>query len=126
MSITMKELNSHNFPMTPEIDENLGILLNRINLFRHVWGKDMYVTSGLRSAEEQARLIKAGRSTATKSLHLKGAAVDIFDHTCALYNFCKANEQLLIDCQLWCEERQGPWQHFQIFPPKSKKRWFNP
>lgn len=27
---------------------------------------------------------------------------------------------------LWFEVRQGPWQHFQIVPPASGKRWFYP
>jgi hypothetical protein len=120
--ITMQELNPHNYPTTPEIDTNLAILLERINKVRDAYNIPMIVTSGLRSEADQMRI----NPKAPHSNHKIGAAVDIFDKDAALYNWCKANEVLLVEIGLWMEERQGEWQHFQIFPPKSQHRWFSP
>jgi hypothetical protein len=60
------------------------------------------------------------------SAHLKGCAVDIYDPDGDLYKWVKDNEALTAEVGLWMEERQGPWQHFQTYPPASGKRWFNP
>jgi len=124
--ITLKELNRFNLPTTPEIDKNLAILLERLNLIRVAYGKPLFITSGLRSQAQQSALIRSGKSTAPHSNHLVGAAVDIGDQSGDFYDWCQANESILEEAQLWCENRQGPWQHLQIFPPKSGKRWFNP
>lgn len=120
--ISFGELNPHNYSITPEVDENLKTLMARINIVRAAYGVPMTVTSGLRSIADQARI----NPSAPKSNHLIGAAVDIADGDGKVYDWCKANEQVLVDAGLWCEERQGGWQHFQIFPPKSGKRWFQP
>lgn len=124
--IILKELNIHNYPTTPDIDSNLYKLLTAINIIRTDWGKPMIVTSGLRSEQDQQKLIADGKSNAHKSNHLIGAAVDILDEDGSLNKYLKCNDKLLEDAGLWCEERQGNWQHFQIFPPKSGNRWFKP
>jgi len=124
--VTLKDLNSHNYPTTKEIDDNLNILLARINLLEQEYGKQFHVTSGLRSEAQQKQLISQGRSNATKSNHLIGAAVDILDIDGKLYDWCKAHTDALESTGLWCEERMGGWQHFQIYPPKSGHRWFFP
>lgn len=124
--ISETELNPHEYPTSNETRINLAELLKRINAVRKAYGKPMIITSGLRSPEDQKKLIAAGRSTATKSNHLTGCAVDILDTDKQLWQWCKDNTELLTDIGLWMEERQGPWQHFQTVPPKSKKRWFNP
>ncbi len=124
--ITLKELNKDSLPTTPEIDKNLQTLLNAISRIRMAYNKPMIVTSGLRSKAKQEALIAQGKSNAPMSKHLIGAAVDISDPLGNLYNWCKVNEQVLIDTGLYCEERMGGWQHFQIFPPKSGHRWFFP
>ena len=82
----------------------------------------MIVTSGVRSEADQARI----NPSAPRSKHIIGAAVDIADADGSLYAWCKENEAELEAAELWCEERQGGWQHFQCIPPKSGKRWFNP
>lgn len=120
--ISSKELNPHGYPTTKEQDYNLAILLERINKLRAAWGKPMTVTSGLRSEADQARI----NPSAPKSKHLIGAACDIYDPKGDLNAWCKANESVLTSCELWCEERQGAWQHFQSLPPKSNGRWFFP
>jgi uncharacterized protein YcbK (DUF882 family) len=120
--ISLEELNPHSYPTTAEIGKNLSDLQIAINKVRSAWGTPMIVTSGLRSQADQARI----NPSAPKSNHLIGAAVDISDPSGALNKWCKANEAILSGAGLWCEERQGGWQHFQIFPPKSGHRWFNP
>lgn len=124
--ISLHELNEHNFPTTPEIDANLAILLDRINKVRTAWGKPMIVTSGLRDEAKQQALIAEGKSNAPHSHHLTGEAVDILDEDGSLHAWTKENEKLMEEIGLWMEERQGPWQHYQIVPPKSGHRWFLP
>lgn len=124
--ISLKELNPHNYPTTPKIDANLAILYTRLNRVRGAYGKPMTITSGLRSDAQQQALIKAGKSNAPKSKHLLGQAADVADGDGKFYDWCKANSELLKEVGLWCEERQGGWQHLQTLPPKSGKRWFNP
>lgn len=120
--ITLKELNPHDYKLNEEQEANIKILHERINIIRSNYGKPMIVTSGVRNEADQARINPA----APKSNHLKAAACDIYDKDGELYKWCKANEALLVHVGLWCEEQQGPWQHFQIFPPKSGNRFFKP
>lgn len=124
--ISEKELNEHGYATTPEIDKNLAILLDRLNRIRVAWGKPMTITSGLRSSAQQEALIRAGKSNAPRSKHLVGAAADVADDDGSFYDWCRGNEALLEEVGLWCETRQGGWQHMQIFPPASGKRWFIP
>jgi hypothetical protein len=121
--IELKELNSKAYPTTPEIDSNLQILLERVNKIRVEWGKPMKVTSGLRSQADQQRINPA----APKSKHLLGQAVDIYDPDLSLTAWLKENgSQRLIDAQLWCEEGNRNWVHFQCVSSKSGNRWFLP
>lgn len=121
--IELKELNLHGYETTPEIDNNLQILLERVNKIREQWGKPMTVTSGLRSQADQQRI----NPSAPKSNHLIGAAVDIYDPDLSLTAWLKENgSQRLIDAQLWCELGNKNWVHFSIYPPKSGHRWFYP
>jgi uncharacterized protein YcbK (DUF882 family) len=124
--ISLLELNEHAYPTTPEIDANLLILLDKINQVRTAYNIPMIVTSGLRDEAQQTALIAAGKSNAPKSHHLVGEAVDILDEDGKLYDWTKANEELMETVGLWMEERQGPWQHYQIVPPGSGNRWFIP
>jgi hypothetical protein len=124
--IDLSELNPHNYDRMDDVLSNLKDLQCRLNWVRKENGKPMIVTSGLRSDEDQEKLIAAGKSNATKSNHLTGKAADILDEDGSLYRWCKDNDRLLISYGLWMEERQGPWQHFQICPPRSGSRWFNP
>lgn len=101
--IALKELNSSNFPTTPEIDSNLAILLERVNKIRSEWGKPMTVTSGLRSMEDHLRIyadkgITDPSKIPMKSKHLVGAAVDISDPDLEITAWLKENDsQRLID-----------------------------
>lgn len=121
--ISLQELNSHNYPTTPEIDTNLNTLLTRVNLIRLGWGKPMIVTSGLRSQADQQRI----NPSAPKSNHLIGAACDISDPNLELTAWLKDNDsKRLADAGLWCEAGNKNWVHFQIFAPHSGSQWFWP
>ncbi|NDE09892.1 MAG: hypothetical protein EBZ95_04910 [Chitinophagia bacterium] len=135
--ITMEEL-IHQVQLeslSEEIQNNLNILLERINKVRSEYGKKMIVTSGLRSMDDHLRIyaekgITDKSKIPMKSKHLIGAAVDIYDPVGELNQWCKDNEEFLRDLGIWLEIRQGNWQHFQILPYKSynnqKTIFFNP
>jgi hypothetical protein len=124
----MKELNRHGYATNDVIDKNLVVLHQRMNELRQAWGKPMIVTSGLRSDEKQAELIAQGKTKATASKHLAGAACDIADPTGELGEWCLNNEDILRRIGLWCEhpEYTPGWVHFQIMAPRSGKRFFIP
>lgn len=126
--ISSKELNSHGYPTTPEIDANLSILLDKINQVRIAYAIPMIVSSGLRSETQQQDLIASGKSTATKSKHLMGQAVDIADKDGKLAKWVQENMQLMETIGFWFEDFNSTpgWVHFQIVPPKSGKRVFVP
>jgi uncharacterized protein YcbK (DUF882 family) len=132
--ITMQELlGPHKLEdQSQDIQDNLATLLERVNKVRTLWGKPLRVTSGLRTMADHLRIYAAKGITdpskiPMKSKHLTGCAVDFFDPNLELTAFLKANDsQILIDCELWCEQGNKNWVHFQILPPKSNKRWFLP
>lgn len=108
--------------LKPDVKLNIKMLLFRINYIRHLYGHPFVVTSGLRNMEDQKRV----NPKAMASNHLIGAAIDIADNDGELHYWCKSNEEVFVDAGIWMETRQGNWQHFQIYPPKSGKRWFDP
>ena len=132
--ISLKELiGDHDMNSLPqEHQDNLYILLERINNVRSLWGKSMTVTSGYRSLEEHLAIYaKKGITDKSKipmkSKHLFGQAVDIFDPELSLTKWLKENNsQRLVDIKFWCEEGNKNWVHFQISPPNSGNRWFLP
>jgi hypothetical protein len=126
--ITMKELNPHNYPMSPVVEKNMKILFDRMNEIRQAYGKPMTITSGLRSDEKQAELIAQGKSSAKFSKHLAGAACDVYDPNKELAHWCLANEDILRRIGLWCEhpDYTKNWVHFQVMAPASGKRFFIP
>lgn len=131
--ISMNELLSgHKLEdQTEEIQNNLKVLLERINKVRTAWENPMTVTSGLRTMEDHLRIYAAKGITdkskiPMQSRHLIGAAVDIADPHLFLTLFLKEKPTVLEEAQLWCEEGNKNWVHFQIYPPKSGVRWFLP
>lgn len=129
--ITLKELlmNRITFEqLSAEQKANVLELLERINRIRQAYGKPMVVSSGYRSPEDNK---KAGG--APNSNHCKAAAVDIADPRGELQAWCLAHIPELEKAQLWCEDFSATtkpngksWCHFQIFSPKSGKRFFKP
>ncbi len=131
-AVTLDDLNFNKYPTTPIIDSNLLVLYQRLKQVEALWleqgGHEFVCTSGLRSQGKQAELIKAGKSTATKSKHLTGCAADIHDEDGHLKAWLETNPQILMTCSLWCEAAESTtnWCHFQCVPPGSGRRWFIP
>jgi uncharacterized protein YcbK (DUF882 family) len=126
--ISLSELNPHQYKTTPEIDANLNILLEKANIIRSAYGKPMTISSGLRDAAQQQRLISEGKSNAPKSHHLTGEAADILDQDGSLKIWVKDNIKLFEDTGLWMEDfaHTPTWVHMQIVPPRSGNRFFIP
>lgn len=117
----------------PELQENLKILLERVNKLRSLWGKPMIVTSGYRSMLEHLEIYRkkgiAPEKVPLHSHHLYCEACDFADEDGSLKAFVKANDyQVLKDCELWMEDGSTTtnWCHVQIVPPKSGQREFMP
>lgn len=124
-----------------EIQKNLDILSERVSWIREKWGKPFTVTSGLRTMEDHLRIYKEKAAkkqkpfkdgvfdeskVPKKSRHLYGQAVDIYDPGLLITKWLKDNPSILEEAELWCEEGNSNWVHFQIVPPKSGNRWFLP
>jgi hypothetical protein len=132
--ITLDNLNKKKLPVNSIITSNMQTLCGRVNAVEALYLKEnpeekpFSPTSGLRSEDEQKNLIKAGKSTALKSKHLIGAAVDIFDPEGKIGKYLKANPSVLVNASLWCEDLASTptWVHFQCIPPGSGNRWFKP
>ena len=134
--LQLTDLNPRRYPVTQVIDSNLLVLYQRLQAVEALWVKKMgegvcagfFCTSGLRSEAQQLGLIKAGKSTATHSKHLLGAAADILDEDGAIKKWLTENGQILEANSLWCEAADAcpNWVHFQICPPGSGRRWFEP
>lgn len=109
---------------TKEISDNVDKLLEIMNKVRKAYNKPMIIASGWRPAE-----INEGTSNAAKSSnHLKGLAVDIKDTDGSLWKWVLLNLNLMKDLGIYLEDKRWTptWVHFQIVPPKSKKRIYIP
>lgn len=109
---------------TKEISDNIDKLLKIMNKVRTAYGKPMIVESGWRPAE-----INEGTSNAAKnSNHLKGLAVDIRDTDGSLWKWVLLNLNLMKELGIYLEDKRWTpiWVHFQMVPPKSKKRIYVP
>lgn len=136
MAITMNELLSGQCTFeqcTPIQKSNLNILLEKINAIRIAYAKPMTVSSGLRTMTHHLEIYaKKGITDKSKipmkSRHLTGQAVDIKDVNGELKKWVLKNVDLLSSIGLWCEAfvSTPTWIHFQIIPPASGKRFFNP
>jgi hypothetical protein len=135
--ITMTELLSNQVADPAELEssiqDNLNILLDRINVIRTAWGKPMTVNSGLRTMQHHLEIyakkgITDPAKIPMKSKHLYGQAVDISDPARSLQAWCKNNVPLLESTGLWMEDFSvtNTWCHFQIVPPASGNRFFMP
>lgn len=116
-----------------EHQDNLKILLEKVNKIRTAYNKPMTITSGYRSMDDHLRIYKEKGITdkskiPMQSRHLYGLACDISDPKQELQKWIKSNIKLLEDVGLWCEDFSATknWVHFQIVPPKSGSRFFLP
>jgi hypothetical protein len=109
---------------TEEISNNVDQLLEIMNQVRKAYNKPMIVASGWRPSA-----INEGTSNAAKnSNHLKGLAVDIKDTDGSLWKWVLMNLGLMKKLGIYFEDKRWTptWVHFQIVPPKSKKRIYVP
>lgn len=132
--ITMSELNPKNVPLTEQMQANLKVLHFRLNQVRQRYAKPMIITSGVRSMVDHKRIyadIAKRKGSATirvpmGSRHLDAAAADVLDRDGSLMEWCLSNQTFLAEIGLWIESGTVGWTHFQIYPPKSGKRFFKP
>jgi len=134
--VSMNELLNGKYKLedqSEEIQNNLKILLEKINKVRLLYNKPMSVTSGLRSMEDHLRIyhnkgIYDDSKIPMKSKHLYGEACDISDPRQELQKWCLANIDKLEEIGLWMEDFSATsnWVHMQIVPPKSGNRFFKP
>lgn len=133
--------------LDPDKLEQEKDLLDRMNIIRTRWGKPMTRTSGVRTWKHHVEIYKDKAAKKQKpfldgvydeskvpklSKHLETvtdcAACDIADPGLALTKWLKTPEgnAALEEADLYCEEGNTNWVHFQNKAPKSGKRWFLP
>lgn len=109
-----------------ETRDNLSLLLVKINIVRKAYGKPLKVNDGYRRPQDTPK------NGAKKSMHLKGAAVDIDDDEAGTFwKWCLANLELIQSAGLYMEDprwthNKGSWMHFSSIAPVSGKRIFVP
>jgi len=120
--------------LNSEIQNNIKVLLDKVNQVRTKYGKPMTVTSGLRTMEDHIRIYKEKAAKEGKpydqakvpmgSTHLSGCAVDISDPKKELQAWCKANIAFLESLGVYLEDFSATpnWVHLQSVPFKSYKK----
>lgn len=124
----ISELNPHNYPVTPILEANSRILLQRLMEFQDASEFDFKINSGLRSEVQQTQLIAEGKTNATHSKHLSFQAADIDDPDGKLAEWVRDNLKAVTNIGLWFEEFSHTlgWVHAQTLAPKSGNRIFIP
>ena len=108
-------------PLDAEQQKNLDDLHYKLNMFRALYQRPMFVSSGYRPPSINA---KAGG--AKKSAHLSCQACDFKDQDGSLDQFCLDNLNILEALGLWLENptKTLGWCHLQTRP--ASQRVFNP
>jgi len=116
------------YPLTPELEDNLTKLLEAVNKLRISYGKPLVVTSGYRPGH-----FNKSAKGATKSAHMTCEAVDFRDSNGEFGKWCLNNLPLLeqlglyMESPLYTHEPPGKrWIHVQTRAPKSGRRVFIP
>ena len=122
-----------------DIQFNLSRLHFVLNFIRVLYDKPMVVNSGFRSKERHFQIYQKKNNDRiskglepmpipVKSWHLYGAAADIHDPFQMLQKWCLDHLHILEELNVYCESFNATpsWTHFQIYPPKSGRRIFNP
>lgn len=120
----IKEINNRGYILTDLQKTNLEKLCQVVTELQSLCQLPFVVTSGLRSAQDQARINPAVKNSA----HCSGEAVDISDVDGAIYGWCLENMDVLIRLGIYleCRTYSPRWIHITIRPPKSGNRIFNP
>lgn len=109
--------------------KNIQETVEKINLFFEgfSWPLQKKVNDGYRRSQDKPK------NGATLSNHFKGAAVDLDDDDAGtIWKYVWSNRFKLKEIGIWCEHPCWThcdgmsWMHFQIFPPKSGKRFYIP
>lgn len=108
--------------LSDDLKGHVNTIVPKANELLSHFGQFRKCNSGYRSPDDQRRI----NPKAMHSNHLICLAIDLEDNDGALNKFCKDNPKLLESLELYCEERQGNWQHIQAISPKSGHRWFIP
>ncbi len=136
--IESSDLNPHGFPLTENQEHNLEELAHRLSLLETVFlktpGSSLFkITSGFRSLQDHYRIYKAKGidHPPMGSKHLTGEAVDVLapDHgALKVWLLSEPGLQVLEDLEFYCElfDYTKSWAHFQVCPPASGKRFFQP
>ncbi len=110
------------YPLTPELEQNLNKLLDAVNKLRKEYGKPFVITSGYRPGHYN----KSARG-AKKSAHMTCEAVDIRDVDGEIAKWCLDNLSLLEAAGLYMESpiytHEPPnkrWVHLQVRPTKNR------
>lgn len=109
------------YPLTPELQANLDKLHNQINMFRAMFQRPLYVTSGYRPGT-----FNVAAKGGSNSAHLTCEACDFRDDDGSLDQWCLDNASILETLGLWQESPASTvgWCHLQIRP--ASQRVFNP
>lgn len=112
------------YPLTPQLEQNLQLLLVAVNKFRTYRGIPMIVTSGYRPAAINANVPNAAKN----SNHMVCLAADFKDIDRQLTNWCLSNLDKLAEFGLWMEDPGSTptWCHLQAVSPRSGNRVFKP
>src|ERR1700676_1615737 len=111
------------YPLTPELETNLAMLLNKLIQFRDLYGIPMLVSSGYRPGH-----YNTDAGGAKGSAHAVCEACDFHDQDGALDFFCANRLDVLEQCCLYLEmpSKTIGWTHLTIRAPKSGSRIFLP
>ena len=111
------------YPLSPEQERNMLLLLEKINDIRDVYGKPLVISSGYRPG-----LYNKAAGGEFKSCHLTCEAIDIADVDRKFTAWCLANQPVLVKLGLYMEDpgKATTWVHLQTRAPKSGKRVFLP
>jgi len=109
--------------LSQELKDNAEELLKRVNLFRAKYGIPMYVNSGYRNPEHNASI-----GGAKNSSHCMCQAIDFKDNDGKLFEYIKANPNILEECDLYVEDPRwtASWIHLQSRKIASGNRVFLP
>lgn len=118
---------------TAKVQENIELLLLKLNKLRAAYGKPLTITSGFRTMEHHLEIYAAKGITdkkkiPMKSRHLTGQAVDISDVGEFFKNWILTNMEFVEQLGLYFEDFAATptWVHIQIVPPASGNRFFKP
>lgn len=108
-------------PLTPEMEQNLDTLIQRVSQIREAWGRALIVSSGYRPPS-----INQSVGGAKQSAHQSCQAVDLVDKEGYFANWLLNNLSLLEEAGLYMEDPQwtSGWVHLQIRP--TSRRVFIP